>query len=200
MDENDIQILPDDNSVTITLKEVQQNFKYDKKNTICLFIMQVIGLKTDINAKELEFKCKVEGTQYRNADVKPGTFEPHAYMMIASIKLFIDWYTKNYDSLVATHIEKRLWEKRDDLFFSGIKVTPEGGDFSKLREIIDSLCVKFYQELLLALTEAFALKHQAIIVSADVKENGYTFSFRNYNIMELDMLKKMGQLPVNMTN
>ena len=199
MEDKDIKILPVDNSITITLDMVKKNFVYDKKNTICLFLMNAIGIKTDINADEYKAKCEAEGIKYRNKDVTPGALEPHAFMMIASIKLFIDWYTKNYDSLIATHIEKRLWEKRDDLFFSGFKVKAEAGDYPKLRTVIDSLCVRFYQELLLAMTEAFALKHQAIIVNADVKNNGYKFTFRHYNIMELDTLKTMGELPVNIT-
>lgn len=197
MDDTDIKIVSENEDITITYDRVKDEFKFDRNSTICLFIMQAINLKTDINISEERFKCKAEGTEFDVKNIKQGTIEPHAFMMIASIKLFIDWYTSHYDDTIATHVEKRLYEKRDDLFFSGIKVDTEGQDFVKLREIIDALCVRFYQELILAITEGFAMKHQAFKVTADMERNGYNFAFRNYNIIELDMIKKMGQLPIN---
>lgn len=192
-----LKVMPEQNQIDIKVGDIMSKFTFDKDSIICLFLNSVIDLKTEVNAAEEKFKCKVEGTEFKPSNVKQGIVEPHALVMMASCKMFIDWYTKNYDDSIYNHVEKYIFERRSELFFSGLKVDTEGQDYANLRVIIDALCVRFYQEVIMALTQAFAIKHQAFIMKANEAQNGYTFKFRNYNLMELNQLKEHGLIPIN---
>ena len=197
--DNPIKLMPEQNHYTVTVKQIQADFTLDTNTAIGLFEAMACNLRADVNVEEEKFKCKVTGVEFDPKKVKPGMIEPHAFIMIESIRHFIDWYSENYNTDLAQHVNKRIMEKKSDLYFSGINVELEGQDYGKIREIIDALCVRFYQELLMAITEYFATRHQAIITTPSENKDGYTFKFRNYNIIELDLLKKNGMLPINAT-
>ena len=192
-----LKVMPEQNQVDIKVSDIREKFTFDKDSIICLFMNSAINLKTEINAIEEQFKCKVNGTEFNPSNIKYGILEPHAFVMMASCKMFIDWYTENYDDTVYKHVEQYIFERRSELFFSGLKVETEGQDYVKLRQIIDALCARFYQEIIMALTQGFAIKHQAFIMKANEAQDGYTFKFRNYNLMELDQFRQQGLIPIN---
>ncbi len=194
--ENVLNVMPEQNEITITAYDVRENYKFNKEDPVCLFIQSIINMKTEVNYHREEARCKELGIEFDKNQVKPGMVEPHAFVMIASLDMFIDWYSKNYTNGLESHVLKRIFEKRDELFFTGLNDTLETKDSYEVIQILDALCVRFYQEIIYAINEYFAADHKIISITADTEKNGYRFKFRNMNIMELDTIKH-GKMPIN---
>ena len=194
---NILQVVPDQNEICFTIKDVSE-FKFDKEDLICLFIQSIINLKTEANYIHEKARCENLGIEFDKTKVHVGKIEPHAFMLIVCLKLFKNWYTKTYDDQLAKFIDAYLTKKRNELFFGEFNVQLESQDIYEINQIIDALTVKFYQEVIYAVTTFFATQQKIIIIKANDEMNGYLFKFRYMNILEKDKFKK-GKLPVNAT-
>ena len=118
------------------------------------------------------------------------------FVLIKSLKLFIKWYSEKVDNSIITFIQEELLKRKEDLYFSDLKVDFEENDLETLMTIVDALGVKFYQEVILLIDTYFNTKDQVFTIEADEKNNKYTMGYRNMNIMEIDN-KRKGKLNVN---
>ena len=194
---NILQAVPDQNEICFTVKDVSE-FKFDKTDLICLFIQTIINLKTEANYIHEIKRCENLGIEFDKTKVHVGKIEPHAFMLIVCLKLFKDWYTKTYDNELAKFVDSYLTKKRNELFFGEFNVQLESRDIYEINQIIDALTVKFYQEVIYAITTFFATQQKIIIIKPNGAMDGYLFKFRYMNILEKDKFKK-GKLPVNAT-
>lgn len=194
---NVLQVVPEQNEICFTIKDVSE-FKFDKEDLICLFIQSIINLKTEANYLHEQARCKNLDIEFDKTKVAIGKVEPHAFMLMICLKLFKDWYTKTYDDQLTKFVEAYLTKKHDELFFSDFNVQLESRDIYEINQILDALTVKFYQEVIYAITTFFATKQKIIIIRPNGKMDGYLFKFRYMNILEKDKFKN-GKLPVNAT-
>jgi len=171
-------------SFEVTVEDAKK-FKLGKKDPISIFIQTIVKLKTDINVK-FDYK--------ENGKVPIGKISPYAFFLIASLAIFM----KNFDEdrkndHLTKHVYNVLARKSNELYFEKMFddafVSKEQGD-----QIIDALSVKFYQTVLLACVEYFALNEQALVM--EPTKDGYRFRYRPLNIMEKTQLQQ-GKLPIN---
>ena len=99
---------------------------------------------------------------------------------------------------LAKFVDSYLTKKRSELFFGEFNVQLESHDIYEINQIIDALTVKFYQEVIYAITTFFATQQKIIIIKPNGAMDGYLFKFRYMNILEKDKFKN-GKLPVNVT-
>lgn len=197
---DDIKIMAEQNTYDSGTEDIRK-FVDQKENPLWMFVQTVNMLHDQVRKEELKFAAETKHVPVKEVEslIKHKYIEPHVFVMLGSINNFIEWYTKEYDTSLANYISKYLGKKSQDLYFSGIKVGMYGQDFEKVHMIIDALSAKFYQEVLLAITECFALKHKAFRATINDSKTGYVFSFRNYNLLELDELRKFNRIPINPT-
>ena len=147
-------------------------------------------LKTEVNLNYVKKACAAEGIEFTNDMVKIGKYNLHAFVLTVSLKLFIKWYKEKYDNLIMDFVQANLLKKKDELFFDSFAVDFDNNDHTKAESIIDALCVKFYQEIILILQNYFLANHQVLEIGVSEDKKSYTFKFRNMNIMEVDQLNK----------
>ena len=112
------------------------------------------------------------------------------------LDLFIKWYSENVNKDIIEFVQNKLFEEKDDLYFSELKVNFEEKDLNTIMSIIDALGVKFYQKVILFLDMYFNANHEIFIMEADEKNSCYKMSYRPMNIMEIENIRK-GQLNIN---
>lgn len=173
------------------------NTKLNSKNLIDLFILTVIKLKTDINYQYQ----KINQSKDKFNHVEIGKYDIHAYVLTMSLRLFIDKYASNESSDIVNYVNNNLLKKKDELYFTNFNVQLDTTDYEKAINILDALCVKFYQELILILTSYFATtKQQVFIIQSSNETNMYRFSYRDMNIAEKDAFFSTGKFPINKVN
>lgn len=181
----ELQMIAEQNELKVTLEDIKK-VKMEKEEPIVLFLHSNLKLKQDI----LNLK------KDKDKNEKP-TIEPHALALILSIKYFIDYYDEHWETEVVeikklkNFINQNLTLLKDELFFKGFSVELTEKDIPTANQIIDALSVKFYQTILYIMTNYFNDKEQVIAVTPNEKDNSYTFTYRNMNIIELAKLKKI---------
>lgn len=181
------------NFYEITLNDVLQ-MKMEKDDPVSIFIQSIIKMKTDVNYHFEEKRCKEEGIEFDSKNVKIGRFQPSAFLMIGAIKIFAQRFSEGRSNDLYKYIEAKLLKNKDDLFYFKLNVLVEENDIKKINDILDALCVKFYQTMIFAAHEFFNVNKQILIISPI--EKGYRFEFRPMNIIELENLQK-GKMTIN---
>ena len=173
------------------------NTKLNSKNLIDLFILTIIKLKTDLNYQNQKINKLNDSFNH----VEVGKYDIHAYVLTMSLRLFIDKYAVNESSSIVNYITNYLLKKKDSLYFTNFNVQLETQDYEKANNVLDALCVKYYQEIILALSTYFATNnHEVFIINSAKETNSYKFSIRPMNIAEKNDLINNGKIPVNKVN
>ena len=192
--------MPDTEEKTLfkySLDSIKLAYKPDGDDWITLFIRSVINLRYEINYKTEKLLCKKEKRRFDKKKVKPGMVEPHAFIMISSLKLFVEEYDKIHKNFnMYKHLEKHLLAKKSELYFSGLNVKFKLGDTDTMIQVVDALCVRFYQEVLYALTEYMCDNDKILDVGIDEAMNSYVFSVSNMSILEKHEYRMYKKFPV----
>lgn len=178
------------------LNEVRKAFDPNADDWITLFIKSVILMKYDINYKAEKMRCKEEKQRFDRKKVPPGIVEPHAFVMISSLKMFIDEYDKTLKlPYLYKHVEKHLLDKKSELYFNGINVKFKPEEKPQLIQTVDALCVRFYQEVLYAITESLCDHNLSLNIGVDETANSYIFEVSDMSILEIHEYKTAKRFP-----
>lgn len=187
----DFKIVAMQDTYSPTLEEVKKD-PMEQNSMLDLFIRSLITLKTNVKLKYLA----KDNPEELEKDITLAKINVQTFVLIKSLKLFIKWYSEKADNSIITFIQEELLKRKEDLYFSDLKVDFEENDLETLMTIVDALGVKFYQEVILLIDTYFNTKDQVFTIEADEKNNKYTMGYRNMNIMEIDN-KRKGKLNVN---
>lgn len=187
----DFKIVAMQDTYSPTLEEVKKD-PMEQNSMLDLFIRSLITLKTNVKLKYLA----KDNPEKLEENITLAKINVQTFVLIKSLKLFIKWYSKKVDNSIITFIQEELLKRKEDLYFSDLKVDFEENDLETLMTIVDALGVKFYQEVILLIDTYFNTKDQVFTIEADEKNNKYTMGYRNMNIMEIDN-KRKGKLNVN---
>lgn len=190
INDNMFKLVSEQNEFIAKFEDVR-NYKINEDDDLInIFIQSAVKLKTEVNLNYVKKACAAEGIEFTNDMVKIGKYNLHAFVLTVSLKLFIKWYKEKYDNLIMDFVQANLLKKKDELFFDSFSVDFDNNDHAKAESIIDALCVKFYQEIILILQNYFLANHQVLEIGVSEDKKSYTFKFRNMNIMEVDQLNK----------
>lgn len=187
----DFKIVAMQDTYSPTLEEVKKD-PMEQNSMLDLFIRSLITLKTNVKLKYLA----KDNPEKLEENITLAKINVQTFVLIKSLKLFIKWYSEKVDNSIITFIQEELLKRKEDLYFSDLKVDFEENDLETLMTIVDALGVKFYQEVILLIDTYFNTKDQVFTIEADEKNNKYTMGYRNMNIMEIDN-KRKGKLNVN---
>lgn len=190
INDNMFKLVSEQNEFIAKFEDVR-NYKINEDDDLInIFIQSAVKLKTEVNLNYVKKACAAEGIEFTNDMVKIGKYNLHAFVLTVSLKLFIKWYKEKYDNLIMDFVQANLLKKKDELFFDSFSVDFDNNDHAKAESIIDALCVKFYQEIILILQNYFLSNRQVLEIGVSEDTKSYTFKFRNMNIMEVDQLNK----------
>lgn len=187
----DFKIVAMQDTYSPTLEEVKKD-PMEQNSMLDLFIRSLITLKTNVKLKYLA----KDNPEKLEENITLAKINVQTFVLIKSLKLFIKWYSEKVDNSIITFIQEELLKRKEDLYFSDLKVDFDENDLETLMTIVDALGVKFYQEVILLIDTYFNTKDQVFTIEADEKNNKYTMGYRNMNIMEIDN-KRKGKLNVN---
>ena len=187
----DFKIVAMQDTYSPTLEEVKKD-PIEQNSMLDLFIRSLITLKTNVKLKYLA----KDNPEKLEENITLAKINVQTFVLIKSLKLFIKWYSEKVDNSIITFIQEELLKRKEDLYFSDLKVDFDENDLETLMTIVDALGVKFYQEVILLIDTYFNTKDQVFTIEADEKNNKYTMGYRNMNIMEIDN-KRKGKLNVN---
>lgn len=187
----DLKLVAMQDSYSPTIEEIKKD-PMDKESMLDLFIESLITLKTKVKLQFLE----KENKEITQDDLKLAKINIQTLILIKSLKLFIKWYSEKANKDIIKFIDDFLMNKKEELYFSDLKVDFEANDINTMNNIIDALGVKFYQEVIYALNLYFNGQDQVFIITGDEKKTCYTMGYRNMNIMEIDN-KHNGKLNIN---
>ncbi len=182
------------NFYEIRLKDVMK-LKLEKGDPISIFIQSIIKMKTEVNYDFEEKRCKKAGIEFDPKKVKLGKIQPSAFLFILAIKEFARRFSEGRSQDLYKYIETKLLERKDELFYFKLNVLVEENDYQKINDILDALCVKFYQTMIYAMHEFFNLNKQVLII--EPIKDGYRFEFRAANLLELQNIQN-GKMNVNL--
>ena len=129
----------------------------------------------DLNISEIELECIEAGNAKAFKDI---------YELKDKVRLYAKYLGVDEDK-IADEFNDFLFEKTSKISLNDVK---------KINDILDALCVKFYQTMIFAAHEFFNVNKQILIISPI--EKGYRFEFRPMNIIELENLQK-GKMTIN---
>ena len=187
----DFKIVAMQDTYSPTLEEVKKD-PMEQNSMLDLFIRSLITLKTNVKLKYLA----KDNPEKLEENITLAKINVQTFVLIKSLKLFIKWYSEKVDNSIIIFIQEELLKRKEDLYFSDLKVDFDENDLETLMTIVDALGVKFYQEVILLIDTYFNTKDQVFTIEADEKNNKYTMGYRNMNIMEIDN-KRKGKLNVN---
>lgn len=187
----EFKLVPHQNTFTPSFEDIKKD-PMEKGSMLDLFIKSLITLKMTTKSKYIAMeKAKEEPIDSSIPKINIQTF-----VLIKSLKLFIKWYSENVNKDIIEFVQNKLFEEKDDLYFSELKVNFEEKDLNTIMSIIDALGVKFYQKVILFLDMYFNANHEIFIMEADEKNSCYKMSYRPMNIMEIENIRK-GHLNIN---
>lgn len=187
----EFKLVPHQNTFTPSFEDIKKD-PMEKESMLDLFIKSLITLKMTTKSKYIA----MEKSNEESIDTSIPKINIQTFVLIKSLKLFIKWYSENVNKDIIEFVQNKLFEEKDDLYFSELKVNFEEKDLNTIMSIIDALGVKFYQKVILFLDMYFNANHEIFIMEADEKNSCYKMSYRPMNIMEIENIRK-GQLNIN---
>lgn len=194
---NVLKVTPEQGEYEVTLQDVTKADLHDN-DMISTFMKIIIKIKTDINIARAKISCKEANEKFDKSKVEIGKYQIHAAVLTSALKLFIKWYDETCQEGTLAFIDRELLKRKDELYFLNFAVDFSSlNDCDKAEEIIDALCVKFYQTVIYLLNLHFGSNSKVFIIQASEAKNAYKFSFRKMNLMELNDMRN-GKVPINL--
>ena len=182
------KLVPMQNQFEVNLKDILED-KVSKENPIDIFLMLLIKLKTEVKTAAGD-----------NKEMKAAKVNRATWALITALKIFITRYCYSIEeSDLYKYICNELQDRYTELYFSDFKVKAETvEEYRQLNIMVDALGVKYYQTLILLISQFFASKKEVFLIDADEKNNRYIFKYRAMTFEEVEN-KKHGLLNVNYT-
>ena len=192
-----VNTTPQYNEVHITLHMLKDNLRFnDKSSMITLFVRSAINLKTEINRTIEKQRCIALGDIFYAKSVPVGKLDHRQFALMGALKMYLDKMSDIFGTEMSDYVNDYLAKNKDGLIFTGLNVKFDTtAEADHLNRIIDTLCVKFYDHVIYAITIFLSIKGRAFIMTLD--KDGYVFKFRPFNIMERSAVAQ-GKIPFNL--
>ena len=195
--DNVLKVTPEQGEYEVTLQDVTKTDLHEE-DMISTFMKIIIKIKTDINIARAKISCKETKEKFDKSKVAIGKYQIHAAVLTSALKLFIKWYDEKCQEGTFAFIDRELLKKKDELYFLNFSVNFSSlEECDKAEQIIDALCVKFYQTVIYLLNIHFSSNSKVFIIQASETKNAYKFTFRKMNLMELNDVRN-GKIPINL--